>query len=491
MTGQGPEPAIAGRAQLVYPTPPEHVRRGGLRGALRLFGPGAIIASVTIGSGETLFSSRAGAIFGYALLWFIALCILCKLVQVYTAARYLVLTGEHPMGAWARFPGPRGWFPAGFGLLSILCYPFWLGGLAMMLGTAINWILGLDHAEPQLQRLYAQCFGTATLVLAVVLTLVQPYAVLEKAQMAIVALLILVILAALVVTPVPWCQVLVSTFWVRIPGYAGWMRQLHPDIVARETVVLSMGIFMGAIGGGPYDYLGYLSLFREKGWGGLGAGQALEDHRLPPVIDQTAANLAAGRQWLRAPVVDVFAGFLCVAVFAMAFNILGAAILHPKHVVPKEFALLTPQVEFLTQFGAGFKYLYQVGIFMAFWGTIYGAFEVYSRTAYECARPLWAGVRHAPYTKFRLPVCLYAGIGGIILMWTVESPVDIVKPAALIGTITCGIWCFAMIWADRTSLPRPLRMNAAWAVLNLVAGAILVAFGLRAIVDYGQDLCGG
>ena len=58
---------------LVYPPPPAYVRRGGLVSMLRLFGPGAIIASVTIGSGETFFASRAGAILGYGVLWFIVL----------------------------------------------------------------------------------------------------------------------------------------------------------------------------------------------------------------------------------------------------------------------------------------------------------------------------------------------------------------------------------------------------------------------------------
>ena len=36
---------------------------------LKFFGPGAIIASVTIGSGETVWASRSGAIFGYAMFW--------------------------------------------------------------------------------------------------------------------------------------------------------------------------------------------------------------------------------------------------------------------------------------------------------------------------------------------------------------------------------------------------------------------------------------
>ena len=54
---------------LHYPPPPESLQRGGARTMLKFFGPGAIIASVTIGSGETVFASRGGAVFGYAMLW--------------------------------------------------------------------------------------------------------------------------------------------------------------------------------------------------------------------------------------------------------------------------------------------------------------------------------------------------------------------------------------------------------------------------------------
>ena len=38
-------------------------------GWLALFGPGAVIASLTIGTGELIFSSRGGALFGYRILF--------------------------------------------------------------------------------------------------------------------------------------------------------------------------------------------------------------------------------------------------------------------------------------------------------------------------------------------------------------------------------------------------------------------------------------
>jgi len=459
-------------APLLYPPPPAYVRGGGLVGMLRLFGPGAIIASVTIGSGETFFASRAGAIFGYGVLWFIVLSVAAKYIQVYTGGRYMVLTGEHPMEAWARLPGPRGWFPACLGALSVFCFPFWLGALSMMVGTLLNWVTGLDAADADSQWLSAQLFGTGTLVLAVVLTLVQTYRVFEKVQTAIVAILLLAILAAVVVAPIDWVEAFRRLFSIELPAYAEWMHTRYPKRVAKETELVSM------------------SCFREKRWGALGRkatpgvrAESPAKTAEAPVIDPTDANLTAGRHWLRAPLVDVSAGFACVLVFTLAFNLLGAAILHPDQLVPDDFDLLTHQVAFLTQFGAGFKYLYQVGILMAFCGTIYGAFEIYSRTAYECFRPLSARVRAIPYERFRLPVCLYAGIGGLLLAWLVKEPVAIIKPIAPVAMITCGLWCFAMIWADRKVLPGRLRMTTTWIVLNLIAGVAMTGFGVRAMLD--------
>ncbi len=478
------------RAPLVYSEPPwERIGHGGVRGAVRLFGPGAIIASVSIASGETLFSSRAGALFGYSLLWFILFCAGCKLVQVYTAGRYFVLTGEHPMETWARLPGPRGWFPALLGGMSMLCCPFWMGGLSGMLGTAMNWMFGLDSRPPESQYLTAHLFGTAALISAVVLTAGQSYRMLEVIQTIIVALLVASIMAAVAVAPVDWAAALKGSVLVHLPAYEPWVGQMYPQ-TAKDTALLTLVVFMGAIGGGPYDYIGYLSFFREKSWGAVGAAEEAPRALLAatscrgPAIDAEPANIALGKRWLRAPLIDIFTSFLCVAAFTMAFNILGAAILNPKRLVPGEFALLTPQVEFLTQIHPGLKYLYQLGIFMAFWGTIYGAQEVYARTGYESVRSLWSRGYLVPYRRLKLPICLYACIGGFILLWTVKDPMEIVKPSALIGTLACGLWCFAMIWADRKMLPRALRMNALWIILNVVAGLALTGFGVKAIADY-------
>ena len=53
---------------LDYPPLPSELT-GSWWHVLRIFGPGVIIASVTVGTGETIFAPRVGAIFGYGLLW--------------------------------------------------------------------------------------------------------------------------------------------------------------------------------------------------------------------------------------------------------------------------------------------------------------------------------------------------------------------------------------------------------------------------------------
>ena len=159
-----PEPPAA-----TYPDLPP-MRRNSFLGYFAFFGPGAIIASVTVGSGETVFASRGGAIFGYTLLWCFVFSAVFKAVQVYAGARYMTLTGRHPLESWAQLPGPRGWFVWMLAALTIVWMPFWLGGgLPKMLGDFANFAFGIKSwvqvhtqqhlaglSEPQLAELARQ-----------------------------------------------------------------------------------------------------------------------------------------------------------------------------------------------------------------------------------------------------------------------------------------------------------------------------------------------
>ena len=469
---------------LIYPGLPPELKGAMNWRTLRFFSAGAIIASVTIGSGETLFASRGGAIFGYALLWCFVGGAMMKGLQVCAGARHFVLTGAHPMEHWGQLPGPRNWVPILIGALSLLCFPFWLAGLPRILGETVNWIFGFGVNDD-----LARIWGTLAIVTAIILTWIQSYDVLEKAQTAIIGLLLASLMAACIASQPDWLAALVGTLVPTIPHYAPWIDQQFPDI-ARRSEWVEAGLYLGAIGGGTYDYIGYLGLYREKRWGGIGksVGPNVSDSAAA-AIDISDENLRCGRRWLLPVKIDVGVSFTCVLVFTIFFVVLGAVILHPEQLVPQKNSLLNHQAEFLTQFHPALLYGYQVGIFMAFWGTIYGAYELYTRTTYECLRPISAAFRAAPIKKFRLGVLLYTGIGGLALLWTTSDPIKLVVPAAIIGGVfTCGLWCFLMIWTDRHFLPRPLRMSMLMRLGLVIAGSGLTGLGLKGIWGYTKQL---
>lgn len=460
--------------------------------SFKYFGAGAVVASVTIASGESLFAARCGALFGYTFLWCFAAALIMKGVQVYSASRYMVLTGEHPMTHWAYLPGPKNWVPITIALLSLICFPFWQAGLPLMLGNILNWIFHIPDNDPHFW-VYARSWATLTIVVSVALVLLESYAFLEKAQTVIVALLLGSMLAAVFAARPDWLAVLFGMVTPAIPRYEDWMFAADPKIVDRPPWV-EIVTCVGAVGGGTYDYLGYVGLFREKGWGAIGLRHdkyQIDTQRpsMPIAIDAGPENLRRGRRWLLPSQVDIVICFASVFIFSMCFVILGAKILHPERLVPAGNNLFNYQANFLTRLHPSLLYLYQLGIFCAFFGTIYGAYEVYFRTAFECLMPVSSWIRGLTIDRFRRGIVFYCAALGLIFLWTLESPIDIVTPAALIGGVfTCGLWCLAMLWADGRFLPRPLQMPWLLWMLVAISGVVLTLLGAKGIWDYVAGL---
>ncbi len=90
--------------------------------------------------------------------------------------------------------------------------------------------------------------------------------------------------------------------------------------------------------------------------------------------------------------------------------------------------------------------------------------------------------------KFRLAAILWVGGGGLALLWGLDKdPVVIVTPAALVGSsLTCGLWCFAIMWSDRVHTPKALRMGAKLKIALLISGIFLTFIPMVGITKYVQ-----
>lgn len=455
---------------------------------LTFFGPGAVIASLTIGAGELIFSARAGAIFGYRLLWFFLLVLALKWVLVFAMARHMVLTGAHPFQRWMELPGPRGWFPMVFLLLALVCFPIWVGFHAGTIGTLISWLAGTEYA---LRGGAYFLWGMA--VLAVVLALVAfgGYAMLERIQLGIVVVMLAGVVISLLLLRPDWFEFLKGLFVPQALEYPSWIHE-HPETAARP-VWLEMITYVGVLGGSGYDYLAYVSYLRTKKWGR--AGRALAD---APALEAMAGNPKhTNRRWLRALWIDSVLSFLAVLIFAAVFVACGAVVLGPQHQVPGGTNLLGLQAEFMDPLYAWLQPLYFMGAFLAIFGTLYGTIEVAPAVLGEFVEAFRPGGAARFGSRLRIWSVAWAGLGGFVILAfsflfyvisgaaTPPGLIALLTPANLFtGVLGCGLICLLSAWTDWRTLPSGLGMSWPLRGLNALAAATFLALGLKGYWDY-------
>jgi hypothetical protein len=473
----------AEREAIRIPEAPERLRRRLSVGtALAFFGPGAIVASLTIGSGETVFATRVGAVFGYAVLWTAFITLIAKGALVYASNHYITVTGEHPMARFARvFPGPRGWFPILLLITVVLSFPSFSSGLSIALGTYIQQA-GFGNA---------QVWAVVLILVAAALSYLGGYGPLEKVQIGVVALLVVLVILAMFVSRPDWLGVLGGLI-PNVPEYQPWVAGKYPDLVARPVFV-ELVTFLGALGGGMYDYIGYTGLLREKRWGMLGHRDvdAIEDRiagieraeQMP--LSERPEDVRNARQWTLAPLGDTLMSFAALGIFTIAFVINGVSILGEQRRVPAEENILTYQAEFLTAIAPIFRFFYPLAIFLVFFGTIYAIWEVYNRTFYESLGSVSERVRRAGADRTRPWVYLYVGIGGILLVLTGLDIVALVTPSTIIGgTLAGGIYSIGLVYINSRVLPPQYRLGGLARALLIVAAIFLTIAGTIAALEY-------
>jgi hypothetical protein len=386
------------------------------------------------------------------------------------------------MARFARiFPGPRGWFPILLLITVVLSFPSFSSGLSIALGTYVQQA-GFGNA---------QVWAVVLILVAAALSYLGGYGPLEKIQIGVVVLLVVLVILAMFVSRPDWLGVLGGLI-PNVPEYQPWVAEKYPDLVARPPMV-ELVTFLGALGGGMYDYIGYTGLLREKRWGLLG-------HRDVDAIEDRIANIGRGeqiplserpedvrnaRQWTLAPLGDTLMSFAALGLFTIAFVVNGVSILGERQRVPADENILTYQAEFLTAIAPIFRFFYPLAIFLVFFGTIYALWEVYNRTFYESLGAISERVRRAGADRTRPWVYLYVALGGILLVLTGLDIVALVTPSTIIGgTLAGGIYSIGLLYANSRVLPPQYRLGGLARALLVVAAIFLTLAGGIAALEY-------
>lgn len=457
---------------------------------LTVFGPGAIMASLTIGTGELIFSSRGGAIFGYRILFLFLIISLLKWTLVFSAARHMVLTGVHPLRRWMELPlGPRGWFPSVLFVFAAICIPTWLSFHASVLGNLLAVVSGTRDA---LGATADTVWGLAVLSVVVVLSIAGGYRALERIQLVVVILMLAAVTLAMLIFQPDWGQLLKGLLWPQRLELPTWLLQdPRPACraIAQQPVWVEATLYVGVIGGSGYDYLAYVSFLRDKNW-----GMAAADDWAASAADAPAATDGCLRNWIRAPLIDCTLSFLVVIVFSAVFVASGARVLGPAHQIPTDDNFLQHQAQFVTQLHPWLNPLYTVGALLTILGTLYGTLEIGPTILRETYRA-WVGrPRQNSARRMRTMAIVWCAGGALGLLGLrllpaaaqLPRPTQLLIPANLFtGILCCGLICLLNPWMDRRFLPRSLGMPTWLRLLNLVAGAVFVALGLKGYVDHG------
>lgn len=490
---------------LTYPDQDPKLKSNRAWDMLAIVGPGFIMASVTIGNGEVFQASRGGAIFGYGILWTFLIGAIMKASVVYAAGRYIAITGEHPFARFGHIlPGGRNggvaqhWFATFLGILSVICFPAWSVAYILALSQLLPWAFG---AEPMLW------VGIVLSLIAWATIFVPEFSFVERLQGVIVGLLVFFALVALFTSGIDWLEMLRGLFPSLHIDYPDWVRfneDANVAKIAETPVVVELIAYLGALGGGVYDYIGYVGTFREKGWGMLGRADTVElqaklqtldvGHQIP--IDLSEENLRVGAWGVKAVKIDTVVSFISVALFAMTFMALGARVLGTGQLqqVPTSNDIVSAQAHFFTDIHPALMWLYVAALSSVFWGSQQAVVTtVYPYTFREAFAPAFPKLADpSVFHKLKLGLSVYILGGAIILALTGVSYTDVIAFAGILGGVFgLGIWGFMQVYMDKKMLPKPLQMKTIMVVLVLISSLVLFVMGFIALLGFfGIDLIG-
>jgi hypothetical protein len=445
-------------------------------------GPGVIIASLTIGSGELVFSTRAGALFGYPILFTFLMICLFKWLLIYTTGRQMIITGEHPFKSWMRLPGPRGWLPMIFLLFALPCFPVWIAFHASTVGSLLNHLVGTPV-------FFTYLWGLGVLILVWGLSHWGSYQKLERVQLVIVGLMLFFVAITVVLIQPQWLAILKGMIWPGTYVYPTWITG-YPEIAARP-VWIELTTYVGIVGGSSYDYLCYVAFIREKGWGNAGVLSTPENHS-----GVRAEHIREGINCLRW---DSVISFCCVFLFSLVFVVCGHVVLAEQSLVPSGGDLLTLQATFVSGHHPWLRGLYYVAAVLAMFGTLYGTLEVGPAIATELslamdfktltqAKGLWRG---------RIVNGLIAGSILVISLLALDQLIQpdkqrvgflwILTPANLFtGVMGCGMALLATLWVASHAKDRgQVFVGNTWKPLVALGGILFLALGIKGYWDHG------
>ncbi len=448
---ESPKAALADPYQLV----PEAIEAPpvSLGATLRKIGPGMILAASIVGSGELIATTTLGAQAGFVALWIILFSCFIKPIVQAELGRYVISTGQTGLEAFDQVPGPRFlnvnwivWIWAAMVMMTMFQVGAMFGGVAQVLHTLMP-------------VLSVELWVLPICVVSLALLLGGGYRRIESLAMIKVGFFtMLTVLSAAMVMKAPefnWGE-LVSGLWPRIPE-GGW--------------ITAVAVF-GMTGVGASEIFMYPYWCVEKGYA-----------RYTGKRDASPEWLYRAVGWIRVMHLDVLVSMTVYTIATVAFYVLGAAVLHPKGIVPDSSTMIATLSELYTStLGEWALVLFYIGAVATLYGTIFAATAAHSRIYADMVR-MMGGFRRddsAARIRWRDRFVWVLTVVPVALLYTFKNPVTMVVAGGLAQALSLPVICLGVLYMRHKLQPTetaPGLWNTTWLwIAGILITALMIVY---------------
>jgi manganese transport protein len=413
----------------------------------RRIGPGLILASSIVGSGELIATTVLGAENGYSLLWLILVSCVIKIAVQNELGRYAIGTGETTLEAFNRVPGPRlkvSWVV----WMWLLMVSMTLMQVGAMLGGIAEILNRMAPGVPVI----AWVWGVAAIT--VVLLIIGRYGLVERVAMGLV-----VTFTVLTVS----CAFLLGMR----PEYFSWA-----SVAEGLTFQMPQGGFITAVAAFGITGVGATELVMYPYWC-LEKGYA----RYSGARDDSPAWQRRAFGWIKVMGVDVVNSMVIYTFATVAFYLLGAGILFGMGIVPQGSEMINLLSNMYTQtMGSWSLFLFLPGATAVLYSTVFASTAAHSRALADFARLLGFYQRGDYDMRLRLTrifVVVLLVVPSIYFMF-VKEPVLMVKIGGVAQATMLPVIGFVTLYLRYRHLPKML-VPKGWLTLALWVSALVMA----------------
>ena len=450
------------------PAPPPF----GFRNALRVIGPGAIMAATSIGGGEWLVGPAAAVKYSSAIFLIATVAIALQVIFNLEAIRYTLYTGEPIFGGIMRLkPGPRFWavFYSVLGFFQ-LGWPALAGSAAATLLGA--WMGRMPGAPDQATQAWVATalIGVVVLVLSFGGTIERMLEYFAWTMLAVVFLFLIAVNVAFVPFA-HWGRTFIGFFSLTgLPHPIDWGL---------------LGALAATAGSGGLGNLTVTNWVRDKGFG-MGAkvgaipsavgGHEIRLSHVGTVFPTTSANMQRWREWMRYVHADQIWIWALFCFLGMFLNVNLATAIVPPGTDLQGLAAGAYQAEYLRQIWPGFWFLTLFNGFWILFKTQLGNTDILVRTATDC---VWMASGQARQSKRGIRT-IYYGILIVFSVWGAfvirsASPFQLFKVLANIAGIVLAVAGVQIFLVNRRFLPAAVQAPG-WRNAALFACSAFYAF---------------